>query len=305
MEDEVLYKNKNWLYEHYINQKLPSTKIAEICNCSDSTIRTWIKKFNIKMRTKSEAFSGALHPFFGKKRPDISKRFSGKNNPMYGKEASKETRKKISIKSKNRKHSAETIDKIRAKLKNIKKSDAHKKKISKAAKKRFTNKENHPMYGKKNSWGTHTLEAKSKISKRMAGKNNPMYGKNGAQNPMWNLKNKAHPAWKPPKKRKSDLSNQIRNCEKGIEWRNKVYSRDKYTCVLCKNNKGGNLNADHIVPLSVLLKEHKVLTLSDAIKCKDLWDVSNGRTLCVKCHKLTPSYAKHLKKFESIYWNIK
>lgn len=67
MEDEVLYKNKNWLYEHYINQKLSSTKIAKICNCSDSTIRTWIKKFNIKMRTKSEAFSGALHPFFGKK----------------------------------------------------------------------------------------------------------------------------------------------------------------------------------------------------------------------------------------------
>ena len=61
------------------------------------------------------------------------------------------------------------------------------------------------------------------------------------------------------------------------EWRSNVYKKDDYTCVHCKNNKGGNLNAHH-------------LDGYDWCKEKRL-DVQNGVTLCEMCHK----------KFHEIY----
>jgi 5-methylcytosine-specific restriction endonuclease McrA len=59
------------------------------------------------------------------------------------------------------------------------------------------------------------------------------------------------------------------------EWRKAVFERDKYTCQLC-GQVGGRLQADHIKPY----KEFPELRL----------ELSNGRTLCVPCHKKTPSY---------------
>ena len=55
------------------------------------------------------------------------------------------------------------------------------------------------------------------------------------------------------------------------EWRKKVYQRDKYKCVLCGNDKSGELQAHHIKPV----KSNKELIL----------DVSNGLTVCKKCHR--------------------
>lgn len=63
-------------------------------------------------------------------------------------------------------------------------------------------------------------------------------------------------------------------------WRTAVYERDDYTCVLC-GQKGGELNADHIKSFA----KHPELRL----------DISNGRTLCVSCHKKTPSYARNTR----------
>ena len=34
-----------------------------------------------------------------------------------------------------------------------------------------------------------------------------------------------------------------------------------------------------------ILKENKIDTVEKAQKCSELWDLSNGRTLCVDCHK--------------------
>lgn len=289
------YKNKAWLKEHYIAKKYSSIKIAEICGCSGVTIRNWLRRHNIKIRSKSEAVSGELHPFWNKKRPDMSKRFSGKGNPRYRKSVSKETREKLSKSNTGKKHSKTTKEKIRQKLVGRPKTEAHKKKLSIAAKKRFAKKENHPMYGKENSWGTHSEEAKRKISNRMQGANNPMYGKRGPLNPMWGLKEKDHPAWVEPEKRRSALYTQIRSCEKGILWRKAVYKRDGYMCQMCKDSRGGNLNADHIVPLAILIHNHNITSLKEAKACEALWDIANGRTLCKKCHKQTATYAKQLK----------
>ena len=57
-------------------------------------------------------------------------------------------------------------------------------------------------------------------------------------------------------------------------WRKAVYKRDNYTCQMCHRRGGGiYLNADHIKPWAYF---------------PDLrYDVANGRTLCLECHKKT------------------
>jgi len=54
------------------------------------------------------------------------------------------------------------------------------------------------------------------------------------------------------------------------KWRKEVFKRDNFTCSKC-GEYGGTLNAHHI--------EHWVDN-----KAKR-FDVTNGQTLCVKCHK--------------------
>lgn len=59
-------------------------------------------------------------------------------------------------------------------------------------------------------------------------------------------------------------------------WREKVFKRDNYTCIWC-GQIGGTLNADHIKPFALFPKLR--------------FDLNNGRTLCLDCHKKTPSHA--------------
>lgn len=62
----------------------------------------------------------------------------------------------------------------------------------------------------------------------------------------------------------------IRTSNEYKEWRLAVYKRDNFTCVWCGNNKSGQLTADHIKPFAIFPE----LRL----------EVSNGQTLCKKCH---------------------
>lgn len=100
----------------------------------------------------------------------------------------------------------------------------------------------------------------------------------------------------------SCLNFRIRASAEYITWRSKVYFRDKYTCVLCSHNaktkKNIRLNADHIKAFSILLKENNIKSTLDAINCKNLWNVENGRTLCFDCHKQTDNYAGRANKFD-------
>ena len=58
-------------------------------------------------------------------------------------------------------------------------------------------------------------------------------------------------------------------------WRESVFKRDNYTCISC-GQVGGKLNADHVKPFSLF---------------PDLrFDINNGRTLCVPCHRKTDTY---------------
>ncbi len=68
------------------------------------------------------------------------------------------------------------------------------------------------------------------------------------------------------------------------KWRKAVFERDNYTCQFC-GERGGKLNADHILPFAVF---------------PDLrLDIDNGRTLCVPCHRTTDTYGiKAITKYK-------
>ena len=103
------------------------------------------------------------------------------------------------------------------------------------------------------------------------GEKNPMYGKQrfGEENPNY----------------KHGLSESERYKKRLIEgygiWRKRVYERDHYTCQCCFKSSEGDIVAHHLDAYS-WCEEKRV-------------DVTNGVTLCTKCHE----------KFHKIYGKSK
>lgn len=87
------------------------------------------------------------------------------------------------------------------------------------------------------------------------------------------------------------IYSQIRNSLYYNDWRLKVYIRDFFTCQEC-GKSGVRLNADHIKPFALILKENNIRNYLQAMKCKELWNIKNGRTLCVPCHRKTPTFGR-------------
>lgn len=75
------------------------------------------------------------------------------------------------------------------------------------------------------------------------------------------------------------------------EWRQKVFEKDSFTCVCGK--RGGDLHADHIVSFREIVEKFKLKTVLDAVECAFLWNIDNGRTRCVPCHRLTETFGFH------------
>ena len=96
---------------------------------------------------------------------------------------------------------------------------------------------------------------------------------------------------------KSLLQELIRNSEKYIDWRTSVFKRDNYRCQECY--KSEYLEVHHIKEFSIILQEFlktysqfspiedKETLVRLTISYTDFWDISNGKTLCVKCHNKT------------------
>ena len=68
-------------------------------------------------------------------------------------------------------------------------------------------------------------------------------------------------------------------------WREKVFERDNWTCVICKQ-RGGELNADHILPYV----SHEALR----------YDIDNGRTVCRLCHLKLPTHGAKARSFVQV-----
>jgi len=47
------YRDRNWLYNKYWNEKCSAPEIANLCGCGHTTVLTWMDKFNIERRLPS------------------------------------------------------------------------------------------------------------------------------------------------------------------------------------------------------------------------------------------------------------
>jgi transcriptional regulator with XRE-family HTH domain len=275
------------LRQWYIVDGLSLRQVAEKAGVSAGTIRYYMRRYGIPRRTKSEALSGDRNPMHGKVKPeDVRRRTSetlartnadpavrarrsaaskGDRNPMYGRTHTEEVKEA----SKQRLAAARSNPAFQEAHREAMAQPEVRQAISESAKQRT--RERNPFFGK-----THTEATKRKLSQANKGR---FQGANGSN-------------WQGGK---TSVNHLVRNSEDMIRWRKNVFARDKFTCQDC-GKVGGPLHADHIRPLAVLLRENVIQTLADAQACPALWDLSNGRTLCVPCHKKTPSFAGSFRK---------
>jgi len=90
------------------------------------------------------------------------------------------------------------------------------------------------------------------------------------------------------------LKNTIRSSFEMRQWRSDVFQRDSYTCQLC-GQKSGDIEAHHIKSFSQILEDNNIKTIEQALECQELWNINNGQTLCLKCHKKTNNYGGRKK----------
>lgn len=74
----------------------------------------------------------------------------------------------------------------------------------------------------------------------------------------------------------------VRRTTEYRNWRKKVIGRDGYICRLCGKEEKEKIHVDHIRPVALFLES--------------IYDESNGRVLCVDCHKKTPTYGGQMRR---------
>lgn len=173
---------------------------------------------------------------------------------MKGKKHSKEAKIKISLSLKGKPHSLEHSRKVGLALRGYKHSEQTRKRMSEAH---------------RNTKYTVSLETRLKMANNRKGKELPLETRKkisvsrlGEKNPNW-------------KGGITPIMEKIRDSFEYKIWRKAVFERDNWTCVLC-NERGGRLEADHIKSFADFPELRFV--------------ISNGRTLCKKCHIQTDSY---------------
>lgn len=151
------------------------------------------------------------------------------------------------------------------------------------------------LKGNKHTLGFHpSLETREKLREALKGRTisaeirrKMSEGKRGKSNIL--IKGEKNPAWKGGKMKDYPAYERVRMSFEYVQWRMKCFLRDNFTCQKCGDNSGGNLHVHHIKPFSELLKEVKeympLLPLYEsALLYTPLWNLSNGITLCKKCH---------------------
>lgn len=83
---------------------------------------------------------------------------------------------------------------------------------------------------------------------------------------------------------KYPLVMKIRTCDKYKKWSRQILEKDDYICQICKK-RGCELHADHIKSFADIFKENQIISFHQAMVCSELWNLENGRALCVPCHR--------------------
>ncbi len=165
-------------------------------------------------------------------------------------------------------------------------TEEHKRKLGEATKStQFSG--GHIPWNKNISWkrgknkNPFPLEWRANLSKSLKGRLAWNKGLYGSKSPSW-------------KGGKSKLTERIRVSEQYKQWRSDVYRRDGWTCQTCGfRGHGKDIAAHHILPVKEILKRVFVKGMdideqySFIMSIPDLFDVSNGITLCKECHILT------------------
>jgi len=90
----------------------------------------------------------------------------------------------------------------------------------------------------------------------------------------------------------SKLANLIRNLPEMKNWIKSILILEEYTCQKC-GQIGGKLQVHHHKKsFADILRENNISTIQQALDCKELWDINNGQTLCINCHRETDDYLK-------------
>lgn len=114
-----------------------------------------------------------------------------------------------------------------------------------------------------------------KVRKALIGKKRKMPAWNkGKKFPQFSRENS--PLWKGGIK----VDNDRRKSYEAVQWRSDVFQRDNWTCQTC--GARGNLQAHHIK--------------SWAKYPEFRYELDNGVTLCIPCHKLTDNYGRKKEK---------
>ena len=186
----------------------------------------------------------------------------GTKNPFFGKRHTAEAKQKMRLASLGKVPSNETKKKMSENNSRYwlgkKRPLKTRQKLSIAQKKRFAE---NPVWNKGKKLGFTPSRAFKKGDSTIIGKNNNNW-KGGI----------------------TPLHMKIRTSLEYKLWREAVFKRDNYTCIWCEDNRGHNLNADHIKPFA----HYPELRLA----------LDNGRTLCEPCHKKTDTWGVKANKFK-------
>lgn len=135
-------------------------------------------------------------------------------------------------------------------------------------------------------------------SKAMLGKH---HSKEHKEKVAEKLRGEKSPHWRGGK---TKIANSIKKLTQYSEWRLKCLERDQYTCQNC-GKQPGRLHVDHIKPFALILEQNNIKTTEQAVNCKELWIIKNGKTLCVSCHRNTITWGYNTIKLLNKNTNIK
>ena len=222
------------------------------------------------LKKMSESHKGRIKS--KEERVRLSKALKGHN-------LSEETRKKISESRKGQKPSEATRKKLSIAGMGRKLSEESKRKISEFHTGRPVSKETRKKISESEKGKYISEEIRLKMSESHLGEKN--YNWRGGV---------------------SSLSQMIRKCATYKLWQQAVFHKDKFQCQDC-GKIGGDLHAHHNYSFHKLMKDYNIQSLGQAVRTEELWDINNGITLCIKCHKKRHKRNQSHEKIENLLDN--